>query len=1288
MKCANCNTLNDEDAHFCKHCGRPLDQTCPNCNTVNDSEANFCKACGTRLGVAADSTTGSPLQELKKSAPESLRDKMRAASREIEGQRKPVTILFSDIVGSTSLAEKLDPEEWKEIINGAHRRVSQAVHRYEGTIAQLLGDGVLAFFGAPVTHEDDPERAVRAALEIQDLISDYAQKLQGYLENFQMRIGINTGPVVVGAVGDDLHMEYLAIGDSVNLAARLQSTAQPGKVLISESTAHLVKADFELEDMGQIQVKGKTEPVQVYQVSKPKAIPESARGSSEFRSPLVGRETEMEALISALSALRQGRGSITFILGEAGIGKTRLVEEARPEFQDLHWLEGRALSYGSTLSYWSIAQLIKADLGVTDGDPEVKVKVALRKRCEKLFDERAQTFLPYLARLLGVHLDAEQAEQLEALEAETLKYQTLNAIQEYLAALGNSGSTVLVFEDMHWADASSLKVIENACEFTNRYPILLLVLARIDLDHPSWQLKHKLQTECAYRFTELQLQRLSDQASGQLMVNLLDFQQLPDNVSESILSRAEGNPFYLEEVIQNLIESDYLTEKDGSWMTIGDLNSINIPDTLQGVLLARIDHLEDNERQTLQMASVIGKSFLYRILEAISAAERELEGHLAKLQRVDLIRERARLPELEYAFKHSLTQEAAYNSLLIERRQEFHRRVGEALETLFPERREELLGLLAHHFDLAGELDKAVEYLLQAGDKARLEDALESTKRDYLRAAELLSQLGDQRRAAQTWLKLGLVYHTNFEFEQAYQANETAFTLEHSARAGLSSHIKSVGREGHIFRMGIADWGVYTLDPGKATSSPENNLNFDLFAGIAEIDYELNVLPHAARSWQVLDGGTRYLIYLRDDVRWTDGEPVTAEDYAWAWRRNLVAGDHDYPARLLDDVAGAREYRMGKKQDPEAVGVHAIDPLTLEVRLNAPVAYFPYLLALPVTFPLPRRVIEQYGNEWTRAEHILTNGAFRLLAYEPGKLVRYERNPGYFGNFVGNLQEVEWHIVEDEKARLHQFQNGELDCVWTVYDHLTPELVSSAKLRKNLLFTYYLALAPRPPLDDSRVRRALIHALDLKTFAELVISEPAHGGLVPPGMPGHTPELGLPFDPTFAQVLLAEAGYPNGRGFPVLRGKYARGFRNELLEQQWGQILGIRLELDEGYELNWDVEGDHLLAHGWVADYPDPDIFLRQASYLDFLREAGWHDRSYQELVERAAQTPDRVERMSRYRQADRYLVREQALVIPLHYSGTHWVYLTQPEVEGFRGSPLSHYPMKSVIMEPQVGGS
>jgi ABC-type oligopeptide transport system substrate-binding subunit len=440
-----------------------------------------------------------------------------------------------------------------------------------------------------------------------------------------------------------------------------------------------------------------------------------------------------------------------------------------------------------------------------------------------------------------------------------------------------------------------------------------------------------------------------------------------------------------------------------------------------------------------------------------------------------------------------LTQEAAYNSLLIERRQEFHRRVGEALETLFPERREELLGLLAHHFDQAGEMNKAVEYLLQAGDKARLEDALESVKRDYLRAAELLSQLGDQKRAAKTWLKLGLVYHTNFEFEQAYQANETAFTLEQSARAGRSSQIKSEDSGGHKFRMGIDDWGVYTLDPGKATSSPENNLNFDLFAGVAEIDHELNVLPHAARSWQVLDSGTRYLIHLRDDVRWTDGEPVTADDYAWAWKRNLIAGEQDYPARLLDDVAGAREYRMGQNQDPEAVGVHAIDSLTLEVRLNAPVAYFPYILALPVTFPLPRRVVDKYGDEWTRAEHILTNGAFRLLAYQPGKMVRYERNPGYFGSFAGNLQEVEWHIVGDDNARLYQYHEGILDCVWTVYDNLTPELVSSAKLRKNLLFTYYLAFAPHPPLDDSRVRRALIHALDLKTFAELVISEPARG---------------------------------------------------------------------------------------------------------------------------------------------------------------------------------------------------
>ena len=783
MKCHHCSYENPSDARFCQNCGQPLERACPNCGTFNKANARFCKQCGAPLAGSSDR-----LDALRQFAPQALQDKIRLASANIEGERKPVTILFTDIVGSTSYAEKLDPEEWKEIVSGAHQRVSEAVYRYEGTIAQLLGDGVLAFFGAPITHEDDPLRAVRAALDIQRSVAEYSRQLEGYIDHFQMRIGINTGTVIVGTLGSDMHMEYTAIGDAVNLAARLQTAAQPGHVLISEVTGRMVKAAFDLNALGEIHVKGKTAPVRVFEVVEPKGTPSSGRGIEGLSSPLVGRDQELEMLRSALDRLVAGHGQIVAILGEAGIGKSRLVEEVRgePSGTKLRWLEGRALSYGLTLSFWSINQLIKNDLGLSDVDPEAKITVTLRRRANVLFGDRAVEVLPYLAHLLGVHLDDASAQRIRQLDGETLKRQTLWAITEYFHRLAQERPTVLIFEDLNWADPSTLDALEKLLALSDRAPLLLLLLARIEREHGSWQIKVKVETDYAHRYTEIILKPLSSADSNDLVNNLLQVAHLPEGTRRLILERSEGNPFYLEEIIRSLIEQGALVHEGQTWRATAEIANVEIPATLQGVLLARIDRLQEDVRRTLQIASVIGKSFLFRLLEAIAAAERQLDEHLSLLQRADLVREKTRRPELEYIFKHSLTQEAAYNSLLIERRKEFHQKVGEALEHLFADRVTEFYGLLAHHFDAAGIAEKAIDYLIKAGDKSRLEDAYEEAIKFYRRAIELLQQSGDRERESKTWLKLGLIYQINFQFEQAYQANETAFALERQIRTRRS----------------------------------------------------------------------------------------------------------------------------------------------------------------------------------------------------------------------------------------------------------------------------------------------------------------------------------------------------------------------------------------------------------------------------------------------------------------------------------------------------------------------
>ncbi|TFH34752.1 MAG: zinc-ribbon domain-containing protein, partial [Anaerolineales bacterium] len=364
MLCPKCQSGNPEKAKFCLNCGTSLEVSvnpnCPTCGTELPPDAKYCLSCGMKIKQGDETSHKSRLQWLQRAAPRGLQEKVQQASVHTEGERKPVTILFADIVGSTTIAEKLDPEEWREVVSGVHQRVGEAIYRYEGTVAQLLGDGVLAFFGAPITHEDDTIRAVMAGLDLQTSIGEYSRSLAGYVDDLQLRVGINTGEVVIGDVGTDMHVEYLAIGDAVNIAARLQSAAEPGSILISSSSARMIGDDFTLKDMGEISLKGKTGPIQVFEVQEARGIPSLRRGIAAQAVPYIGRTQEVEKLQSCLRALCAGQGGIVAILGEAGIGKSRLLEEVRAHissddenldaasmpFSSIHWLEGRALSYG------------------------------------------------------------------------------------------------------------------------------------------------------------------------------------------------------------------------------------------------------------------------------------------------------------------------------------------------------------------------------------------------------------------------------------------------------------------------------------------------------------------------------------------------------------------------------------------------------------------------------------------------------------------------------------------------------------------------------------------------------------------------------------------------------------------------------------------------------------------------------------------------------------------------------------------------------------------------------
>jgi len=659
------------------------------------------------------------------------------------GERRIVTILFSDVKGSTTFSEHLDPEEVMEIMNGAFDVLIAPITHYEGALARLMGDGILAFFGAPIAHEDDAERACRAALDIIARAQEYAIRLEEErgISGFSVRVGIHTGLVVVGEVGSDLRVEYTAMGDAVNLASRIEGVAEPGTVLITEDTHRLIAPLFETESLGPIEVRGRREPVAVYRVLAPRAVAGKARGIEGLESPLVGRDTELQALREVLEQLQAGVGGIVTVVGEAGIGKSRLVAELRKETapRGVRWMEGRCLSYGESMAYLPWVDMLRGLLNRSMEDSPSAVHDTLRRWLQAFCPDQFDAVYPYLGRMMSLPLVEKAEDKLRGLDPEALKFLTFRALETMIDCTAAQGPLVLICEDLHWADPTSLELLERLLALTDRAALLIICAFRPYTEHGCWRIRETAARLYRHRHTDLRIAPLSAVESQVLVGNLLRVEALPAELRERILDHAEGNPFYVEEVIRSLIDSEAITcdEATARWRATQEVADIAIPDTLQGVLMARIDRLQEQTKRVLQMASVIGRTFLYRILDAIAREIRGLDEDLLILQREEMIRQRARVPELEYIFKHHLIQEAAYNGLLRSERRLLHRQIAEALERLFPNRLEEQLGLVAYHWEQARERQRAIEYLRRAGEQAAAQFANAEAVGYFSRALDL-----------------------------------------------------------------------------------------------------------------------------------------------------------------------------------------------------------------------------------------------------------------------------------------------------------------------------------------------------------------------------------------------------------------------------------------------------------------------------------------------------------------------------------------------------------------------
>ena len=578
---------------------------------------------------AADDAAAGRQARIAAAAPAPLVDKMRAAK--LTGERKPVTALFADVVGSTTLAEGMDPEDWTQMMNEAFELMSKAIFRYEGTIAQLQGDAMLAFFGAPVAHEDDPERAVRAALDMVAETEEFARQLKtSHGIDFRIRAGINTGPVIVGNVGSDLRYEYTALGDAVNVAARVQTSAEPGTVVVSDRTHRFVEGTFDFNDLGEVDLKGKAEPVRLYRVVQLAAQPGRRRGLEGvgLSSPLVGRDDELAKLVQLHAVVAAGRGRLAVLLGEPGIGKSRLLSELRNRVsraapdrpaEARGWVEGRCVSYGRGLPYHLVLDLLRSMIDIPLSVTEANVRPALEERLQALLGAEADDVVPYLAHLLGLPLSPDEADLMQS-DPERIQGRYVAVISRVIRALTASGPLVVVLEDVHWADPVSVDVMLQVMPLTTPMPVLMIFAGRADTDAPGWRLVAQPRTLLGDALTEIRLQPLAESESRELVANLLEIESLPEGVRSAILTRSEGNPFFVEEVIRMLIGRGAIVRDGERWMATESISSVEIPETLHGLLLARIDQLPDDAKRTLRVASVIGRQFPVRVLERVLAA--------------------------------------------------------------------------------------------------------------------------------------------------------------------------------------------------------------------------------------------------------------------------------------------------------------------------------------------------------------------------------------------------------------------------------------------------------------------------------------------------------------------------------------------------------------------------------------------------------------------------------------------------------------------------------------------
>ena len=729
MKCPRCQAESPSGMRFCGQCAAPLAAVCPTCGSANPPGNKFCGQCAAPLTAA----TGPRLVSPDSYTPKHLAERIINSKAVLEGERKQVTVLFADLKGSMELLADRDPEEARRILDPVLELMMEAVHRYEGTVNQVMGDGIMALFGAPVAHEDHAIRACYAALRMQESVKRYAEGVfRSYGVPVEIRVGLNSGEVVVRAIGSDLHMDYTAVGQTTHLAARMEQMARPGTILLVPETLALAEGFIQVTSRGPVPVKGLAAPIEIFELAGASPVRSrlhaaASRGLTRF----VGRDAEIELLRQALGRAGEGHGQVVAVVGEPGVGKSRLVWEFTHSHRSQGWLvlETASVSYGKETTYFPVIELLRSYFGIEPRDDERKMREKVTGKLLSL-DRALEPTLPVFLSLLDVPVGDTEWTKLDPSQR---RQQTLDALKRLLLRESQVQPVLLVVEDLHWIDSETQAWLDLLVESLPTVRLLLLVNYRPEYGH-GWGSKTYYQ--------QVRLDTLPMASAQELLEGLLGTGPGLADLRRLLIDRTQANPFFLEESVRALVETRALMGERGAYRLAGPVHSLQLPATAQAILAARIDRLATADKRLLQAAAVVGKDVPFPLLEAIAEEPEEpLREGLTRLQAAELLYEARLFPELEYTFKHALTHEVAYGGLLQDRRRTLHAGVLEAMERLYADRLDEHVERLAHHAVRGDVQEKAVPYLRQAGNKAASRSAPEDALRWFEQALAVLEGL-------------------------------------------------------------------------------------------------------------------------------------------------------------------------------------------------------------------------------------------------------------------------------------------------------------------------------------------------------------------------------------------------------------------------------------------------------------------------------------------------------------------------------------------------------------------